>query len=113
VLAGCGGGSEKATTRPTPPRIPAGVADRLAAAADRVAGTQGCAAREVAVAFRSDVIAQIGRVPARYQEQLTSAANDLVDRIPPCPQPTNDDNQDEGEHGHGRHGKHKHKKEPD
>jgi hypothetical protein len=100
LLSGCGN-SER--TPPPPPRIPAGVAERLAAEADRVAGTRGCAARSVAVAFRSDVIAQIGRVPARYQEPLTSAANDLVDRIPPCAEP-------ERKHEPRHHGKHKRKK---
>jgi hypothetical protein len=77
------------------------VAVRLAAAADRVASTPGCAARGAATAFRDDVIAAISRVPGRYQEPLTGAANDLVARIPPCPQPV------EKRHGHG---KHKHKK---
>jgi hypothetical protein len=51
------------------------------------------------------VIAAISRVPGRYQEQLTSAANDLVDRIPPCMQP-----EEKKKHEPGHHGKHKRKK---
>jgi hypothetical protein len=102
LLAGCGG--EGRRSPPVPPRIPAGVADRLAADADRVAATPGCAARVAAFELRGDVIAAISRVPARYQEQLTSAANDLVDRIPPCAQP------EEKKHEPGHRGKHKRKK---
>jgi hypothetical protein len=103
LVAGCGG--ERRPSPPAPPRIPAGVADRLAAGADRVAATPGCAARVAAVELRGDVIAAISRVPGRYQEQLTSAANDLVDRIPPCMQP-----EEKKKHEPGHHGKHKRKK---
>ena len=54
IVAGCGGSS----MRPRPaPRIPAAVAQRLAADADAVAAQPGC------------------------------AANDLVSRIPQCPPP--------------------------
>ena len=71
LLAGCGD-AHKASPPQRPPRIPAGVAARLAAEADRVAAlTPGtCEARDAAVRFRNDVIASIGRVPARYQEPL-------------------------------------------
>jgi hypothetical protein len=51
------------------------------------------------------VIAAISQVPARYQEQLTSAANDLVDRIRPCAQP-----EEKEKHEPEHHGKHKRKK---
>jgi hypothetical protein len=81
------------------------VAYRLAADADRVAVTPGCAARVAAVELRGDVIAAISRIPPRYQEQLTSAANDLVDRIPPCARP-----EERKKHERGHHGKHKRKK---
>ena len=107
LLAGCGGGGHQAEPPPKPPRIPAGVAARLATEADRVAAsTPGtCAARDAANRFRSDVIASIGSVPSRYQEPLTSAANDLAARLanctePPPPAPPK-------HHGHG-HGKRKH-----
>jgi hypothetical protein len=104
LLAGCGGEGRRAPP-PPPPRIPAAVADRLAADAERVAATNGCAARVAAARLRGDVIAAISRVPARYQEQLTGAANDLVDRIPPCAQP-----EEKKKHEPGHHGKHKRKK---
>ena len=107
LLAGCGGNGHQAQPPPKPPRIPAGVATRLAAEADRVAGmTPGtCAARDAANRFRSDVIASVVRLPARYQEPLTSAANDLAARLAACtpPQPKQPEH---GHHGHG-HGKKK------
>jgi hypothetical protein len=112
-LVACGGGDRTAPVPPKPPRIPAGVAQQLAAEADRVATlTPGtCAARDAAARFRTHVIASIGRVPARYQEPLMSAANSLADRLAACvaPQPV------EREHGRGldkehgkKHGKKKH-----
>jgi hypothetical protein len=89
LLAGCGGGEDRATPQPRPPRIPAEIALRLANEADRVAAlTPGtCGARDAAARFRSDVIASIGRVPARYQEPLTSAANTLAERLATCVEP--------------------------
>ena len=109
LLAGCGGSGGRAVPAPQPPRIPAQVAARLAADATRVASIEGCAARAAALAFRIDVISSISRVPARYQEPLTSAANDLVARIRPCPPPV-EENNDQDEHGHKGHGKRKHGK---
>jgi hypothetical protein len=88
LLAGCGGGDHTAPP-PKPPRIPAGVAQQLAAEADRVAAlTPGtCEARDAAARFRADVIASIGRVPPRYQEPLMSAANSLAERLATCAPP--------------------------
>ncbi len=111
LLAGCGGGGHGAQPPPRPPRIPADVAARLAAEADRVAalapGT--CAARDAAVRFRSDVISSIGSLPARYQEPLASAANDLAARLATCtqPPPPRKPSKPSKHHGHG-HGKRKH-----
>jgi hypothetical protein len=108
VLAGCGGGEHRAAPQPWPPRIPADVASRLAAEADRVAAlTPGtCEARDAAARFRQDVIASIGRVPPRYQEPLTSAANTLAARLATCVEPKPD-------HGHedrdGRHHEKRHR----
>jgi hypothetical protein len=107
LLAGCGGG-DHAAPPPKPPRIPAGIAQQLAAEADRVAAlTPGtCEARDAAARFRGHVIASIGRIPSRYQEPLMSAANSLADRLAACVEP-----QVEPEHGkgHGRkHGRKKH-----
>jgi hypothetical protein len=110
LLAGCGD-AHKASPPPAQPRIPAGVAARLAAEADRVAAlTPGtCEARDAAVRFRSDVIASIGSVPARYQEPLSSAANSLAERlsscVPPAPQ--------KRRHEKNRHDKKPHRHEHD
>jgi hypothetical protein len=82
------------------------VAQRLAADADAVASASGCAARRPAVQFRTDVIASVGKIPQRYREQLMSAANDVVSRIPECPPP-------QQEHGKGKGHKKKHAKHDD
>src|SRR5690349_24661144 len=107
LLVGCGG-AHQTQPPPKPPRIPAGVAARLASEADRVAalapGT--CAARDAADRFRSDVIASVGCLPARYQEPLTSAANDLAARLATCTEPPPPRKAEEPKHhGHG-HRKH-------
>jgi hypothetical protein len=101
LLAGCGG-NHKATPPPQLPRIPATVASRLAAEADRVAAlTPGtCEARDAAARFRDDVIASIGRIPPRWQEPLTSAANTLAARLATCVEP-------KPEKKHKQHGHHK------
>jgi hypothetical protein len=113
LLAGCGGNGHQAQPPPKPPRIAAGVAARLASEADRVAGLAPgtCAARDAANRFRSDVIASVGSLPPRYQEPLTSAANDLAARLATCtepPPPRNASKLKPPKHdGHG-HGKHRH-----
>jgi hypothetical protein len=109
LLAGCGGGGHHAQPPPKPPRIPAAVASRLAAAADRVAAlTPGtCAARDAARRLQADVLASIQRVPARYREALSSAANDLSARLAACTEPPPPERpRPPKHHGHG-HGKHK------
>lgn len=106
LLAGCGG--HEAAPPPKPPRIPPAVAQQLAADADAVARLSGCSAHDPAARLRSETISLIARVPARYREQLMSAANELAARVPVCPPPPpkQEDNQGQGD-GHG-HGKHKH-----
>jgi hypothetical protein len=74
---------DQPTAKPAP-RIPAAVAQQLAFDADAVASARGCAARAPAKQLLDDVIALAGRIPARYQEPLTSAANELYARIPPA-----------------------------
>ena len=88
LLASCGG-AHKATPPPPPPRIPADAAAKLADEADQVAAFApgSCEARDAAARFRNDVIAAIGRIPARYQEPLTSAANTLAERLATCVEP--------------------------
>jgi hypothetical protein len=82
------------------------VASRLAAEADGVARLEPgrCAARDAAARFRRDVIASVGRIPARYQEPLLSAANDLAERFAACTEPRTEPprKEDHGEHGRGK-----------
>ena len=57
-----------------------------------------------------DTIKAISHVPARYREQLMSAANELAARVPACPPPP----QKHEDHGRGHdHGKHKKHEEGD
>jgi hypothetical protein len=111
LLAGCGGGGERAAPPPRPPRIPADVAQRLAAEADLIATAQpgACTARAAAARLQGEVIEAIqsGRVPRRYQEPLMSAANGLVDRLTVCTEPTR---RSEPAGKHGKRGKHEKKK---
>ena len=111
LLAGCGGGNPPAPPPPRPPRIPADVAARLAAEADRVAvlAPGSCAARDAAARLRSDVIASVGRIPARYERPLLSAVRDVAGRLASCTPPPAEPrhHEDHGKHrGHGHgHGK--------
>jgi hypothetical protein len=104
LLAGCGSG-HRAAPPPPPPRIPSDVASKLSAEADQVAAlTPGtCEARDAAARFRDDVIASIGRIPPRYQEPLTSAANTLAERLATCVEP-----KQPKPHHHGHHHEKKH-----
>jgi hypothetical protein len=102
LLAGCGG--HEAAPPPKPPPIPPAVAQQLAADADQVAALSGCRAHDAAAKLQSDTIAAISRVPARFREQLMSAANALAARVPACPPPQKHENRHE--HGHGKHKKH-------
>ena len=102
VVAGCGHSTSVRTTKP-PPRIPAGVARQLAADADALASTQGCGARNAAVKLQTDVIGSVGRIPQRYREQLMSAANDVVSRIPECLPPQQEHSKHKGRKKHKKH----------
>ena len=72
-LAGCGHAKRAA---PPPPRLPPGLAQRLAREADAVN------TRREALRLQLDVIAAInaGRVPAALQEELQSRANAVAER---------------------------------
>ena len=109
LLPGCGGGGGKQATtpRPRPPRIPADVAQRLAAEADLIAAAQpgSCTARAAAARLQAEALQSIQRVPKRYQEPLMSAVNDLVARSSRCTEPARH-GEDEPEHGK-KHGKKK------
>ncbi len=105
-VAGCGGSSPP---RKPQPRIPAAVAQRLAADADAVAAAQGCAARAPAIRLQTDAIRSISRVPGHYQEPLLGSISDLVGRIPEClPLREGKKGEHPGKgkgHGHGKHRK--------
>jgi hypothetical protein len=109
LLAGCGGGDTKQTKpSPRPPRIPADVAQRLAAEADLIARAQpgSCTARAAAARLQAEALdaIQSHRVPQRYQEPLMSAANVLVARLSVCAEPTRKN--DEKRHEKKKHEKH-------
>jgi len=118
ALAGCGSGTKDAA--PPPPRLPAKLAARLASESDAVgrllSRSDGCGALAAARRLQHEATAAInaGRVPARFQEPLAAAANDLVFRIHcapvvvPTPAPQAKEHHGKG-HGHGKgHHKDKH-----
>jgi hypothetical protein len=112
LLAGCGGDSAKQTApKPRPPRIPADLARQLAAEADLIASAQpgSCTARAPATRLQGETIRaiQAHRLPARYQEPLTSATNDLVARLAQCTEPTrrNPEQPKHPKHEKKKHGK--------
>ena len=114
-VAGCGAGSERAA--PKRPLIPAALAAKLAARSDDVVRllerNDGCGALAAAKDLQRETIAAINarRVPARLQEPLVGATNDLLLRIhcaPPPPPAAEADNGEQKKHGKGddkRHGK--------
>jgi hypothetical protein len=104
VLAGCGSSTPTRTAKP-PPRIPADVTQQLAADADAVATASGCAAREAVVKLQADAIDSVGRVPQRYREQLMSAVNDVVSRVPECLPPQREHGKGKGKGHKKKHGK--------
>jgi hypothetical protein len=77
-----------------------------------------CGALNAARRLRDETIAAInaGRVPARFQEPLVGAANDLTLRIHCAPRaapatPAEVDKHDHDKRQHGKHGEHKHGKD--
>jgi hypothetical protein len=116
VLGGCGSGTKHGV--PPPPRLPAALGARLASESEAVAQlldrSDGCGALAAARRLQQDSSAAInaGRVPARFQEPLAAAANDLVFRIhcAPVVAPRAAPQEPHGKsHGEGKgHGKHKH-----
>jgi hypothetical protein len=122
LLAGCG---STAAERPPPvrPHLPHALARDWARQADAVAAAlasgDGCLAQQRAVALRTAVIANERRIGRRFQEPLTSAVNELAERIactPPAPPPPAPHGPPGKGHGPGKpkgheqhegHGKHK------
>jgi outer membrane murein-binding lipoprotein Lpp len=109
LLAGCGSSSPPPKTAPAP-KIPAALARQLAGDADTVAASVGCAGHGAATRLLADLTANISQIPARYQEPLTTAANDLAAGVPACaaphPQPPAEKPKGHGEHKHKKHGHH-------
>jgi hypothetical protein len=118
VAAGCG--SARTRTEVVQPKLPHALAQdlraRTASVQAALAANDGCTARARATELQSSVIDAIngGRVPARFQEPLQSAANELVDAItctPPAPAPPPKSHghpkppKPKPPHGHGKHGK--------
>ena len=106
ALAGCGGTAHRATSKP--PRLPRDLARAWAArarsVADALAAGDGCTALQRADDLRGAVVQAVNarRIPARLEEQLTAAVNELPDRItctPPAPPTT----QTTPGHDHGKH----------
>jgi hypothetical protein len=64
---------------------------------------RGCGAHNPAVKLQTDVINSVGRIPQRYREQLMSAANDVVSRIPECLPPKQDYGKHKGRKKHKGH----------
>jgi hypothetical protein len=122
LLAGCGSAATS-QTRTVRPHLPRALAHEWARQADAVAAAlasgDGCLAQQRATALRAAVLEAEQRVGARFREPLTSAVNDLVDRIvctPPAapPAPAAPAPPAPAQHGHGKakghhegHGKHK------
>jgi hypothetical protein len=93
VVAGCGGDGREQSV----PTLPAAVASELATRSDAVAAkleaNDPCGALADAESLQQETIAAIdaGRVPQRYQEELTAAVGSLATSIsctiPPPPVP--------------------------
>ena len=114
------GAGRRSSTAPRQPTIPHALAQSLRAQADGVAAAlaagDGCTAQQRAVTLRTAVITAVNerRLPARFQETLVGAVNDLASRITcvppparPAPPPAHGhEHKKHGEHGeHGKHGK--------
>ena len=118
LAAGCG--STGGGTRVEAPRLPRALAQRLAAESDAVAAAlargDACEAARLAGRLRADATASIGRVPASFQEPLSSGVNALVSAVPACvpattteaqpPEENDEDHKGRGHGGHGKDGKH-------
>jgi hypothetical protein len=90
AAVGCGGDDGGGAGAQAAPQLPAALAADLAtrsdAVAERLDANDPCAARAEAEVLQEETIAAVndGRVPARYQEELTGAVNSLVASIE-CP----------------------------
>lgn len=112
LASGCGGGGGESA--PPPPAIAPAAAERLAATSDSVADLLdagdvcGAAGRADELLAQTIEAINAGDVPARFHEQLSAKANELVNEVN-CPDPVT--TTDEGEQDDGdENGKKKDKK---
>jgi hypothetical protein len=119
VVAGCGGDGREQSV----PTLPAAVASELATRSDAIAAkleaNDPCGALADAESLQQETIAAIdaGRVPQRYQEELTAAVGSLATSIsctiPPLPDAAAEDEDeheaededDDDDDGKGKKGK--------
>ena len=107
-LSGCGSGPDHRAA--PPPKLPPAVASDLAARSDQVARAlaagDACRAAGLARQLQQQTIAAVNahRVPAVFQEEITSTVNDLVGRITcvPARKPGEDRGKHKGEKKHGK-----------
>lgn len=73
------------------------LAERSELIAEALARGERCAAAHEADRLLDEAIAAVEKVPPRFQEELMSAANELVNEIncPPPPQPVVEEDADE------------------
>ena len=101
ALTGCGGADSTTEAPPLPQALAGDLAARSDAVAERLDGGDVCGARAEAEELQRLTIAAVngGRVPPRYQEELTAAVGALLSSIacveapaaPPPAEPTDDD----------------------
>ncbi len=113
LVAGCGAGEREQTVPALPPELASQLAARSDAVAAKLDAGDPCGALVDAQGLQQDTIAAInsGRVPPRYQEELTASAGALAASItctitpPPTPESTapsdDDENAEEDRGGRG------------
>ena len=118
LAAGCGSASHRAAP---PPKLPRGVADRLAAESDGVAAAlatgDSCRAKRLAARLLADARTELPRVPRRFRRPLTSGVAAVAADIPVCrpappvapapapaPHARGHAKHEAGKHEHGHHG---------
>lgn len=119
ALVGCGGSEGETETRVSGPTIERATAERLADLSDELSRSlddgDPCAATEAAARLREDVTAAIndGKVPPVYLEELSGLANELVEQVPDCVEPTTTEDDDDGGGDEGEDDERRKKKQKD
>jgi hypothetical protein len=104
TASGCGGDRGREQAPKLPRQLAADLARQSDAVAERLEANDPCAAQTEAESLQEQTIAAVndGRVPARYQEELTSAVNSLlaaIECVPPPepPPPTTQETQEQSD----------------